>query len=149
MLRQFTNLFTWSKAVSRRVTHLVLATFMLQIVAAGFCVTLVNAAPEKQLLAASHCNTASKQMSSMGMTHTAMDDKAAAHACSHCDLPDVNITFEKTAFSTADFAADLFVLTTILNISDVAMATFTESPPGLSTSLTPLQTFHLNLRIRV
>ena len=134
--------FGRSKAAAKRISSLVLAVFMLQVVAAGFCVPTSNATPVQQASAMEHCMD--KNMSMAGM-----DKNKAEHACAHCDMPDVSISLDKHSFDVADIAADFVVVALVPTVSDVPTATFVVSPPDLLSPQTSLTTFNLNLRIRV
>jgi len=152
MLGKVNILFSRSKSVAKRLTGLMLAVFMLQVVAAGFCATMVHAEPVKQVSAMAHCSTSSIHVSSMVMSDmqmSDMDNHAVKHACSHCDMPDINISFDKTTFTPADLAADMFVVAFVSIPSEMGIATFTEAPPYLSQRQTNLHHFNLNLRVRV
>jgi len=152
MLGKANTFFTCSKATVKRVSSLVVAVFMLQVVAAGFCATMVHAEPVKQVSAMAHCSASSMHVSGLAMSDMQMADMgehSMEHACSHCDMPDINISFDKTTFSPADLAADMFVVALVLTPSEVDVATFTDAPPYLSQLRTNLHHFNLNLRIRV
>ena len=144
MLGKANILFTRSKAAAKRISHLVLAVFMVQVIAAGFCVPMVSAAPVKQVSSMEHCMTGDTSMSGMQM-----DKSMSKHACAHCDLPDVSISLDKHVFSADDIAVDFVVVAIAATTDDVAVATFSDSPPDLLSPQTSLTTFNLNLRIRV
>ncbi len=132
-----------AKAVSKRISGLVLGVFVLQVIAAGFCVSTASAAPMPQVSSEmAHCMGGN--MSGMDM-HQGM----AKHACSHCDMPDATISFDKHSFDVADWAAHFVVVALVPTVSDVQAATFVVSPPDLQTQYTSLSTYHLNLRLRV
>ena len=151
MLGKTNILFKRSKAAAKRISSLVLAVFMLQVVAAGFCVSTASAAPVQQVSAMEHCMAGNMPMSAQmqGMDMSKMDMTMQAHGCSHCDMPDVNISFDKHSFDVADIAADFVVIALVPTVSDVPTATFVVSPPDLQTQYTSLSTYNLNLRIRV
>ncbi len=134
--------FGRSKVVAKRISGLVLAVFMLQVVAAGFCVPTASAASVQQVSAMEHCMD-------KNMIMAGMDKSKAGHACAHCDMPDVNIPLDKHSFDVADIAADFVVVALVPTVSDVPAATFVVSPPDLLSPQTSLTTFNLNLRIRV
>jgi len=148
MLGKANILFTRSKAAAKRISHLVLAVFMVQVIAAGFCVPMASAVPVQQVSSMQHCMTGDMPMSehASGMQ---MDKSMSQHACAHCDMPDISISFDKHSFDTADIAADFVVVALVPTVSDVATATFVVSPPDLQTQYTSLSTYNLNLRIRV
>ncbi len=148
MLGKTNILFKRSKAAAKRISSLVLAVFMLQVVAAGFCVSTASAAPVQQVSAMEHCMVGNMQMSAQ-MQGMDMSQKMSPHGCSHCDMPDVNISFDKHSFDVADIAADFVVIALVPTVSDVPTATFVVSPPDLQTQYTSLSTYNLNLRIRV
>jgi len=152
MLGKLNIFFTRSKAVAKRISSLVLAVFMLQVVAAGFCVSTASASPVQQVSAMEHCMTGEVQVvgqMSVQMQGMDMSQNMSLHACSHCDMPDVNISFDKHSFDVADIAADFVVIALVPTVSDVPTATFVVSPPDLQTQYTSLSTYNLNLRIRV
>ncbi|MDQ6983605.1 MAG: hypothetical protein Q9M44_02710 [Ghiorsea sp.] len=153
MFGRIKNLFKPAKASAKRISTLVLSVFMLQVVAAGFCVSTSSASPVQQVSAMEHCMVGnmkmSVQMQGMDMSKMDMNQAVATHACSHCDMPDVNISFDKHTFDVTDVAADFVVLALVPTVSDVATATFVVSPPDLQTQYTSLTTYNLNLRIRV
>jgi hypothetical protein len=146
MLGKTNILFTRSKAAAKRISSLVLAVFVLQVVAAGFCVPMVKAAPVKQVSAMEHCMAGNMQMSAQMQD---MDMTMQAHGCPHCDMPDVNISFDKHSFDVADIAADFVLIALVPTALDVPTATFVDSPPDLLAPQTSLTTYNLNLRIRV
>ncbi len=148
MLYQSYNLFSWSKVAAKRATALFVAVFMLQIIAAGFCATMVGAAPAQQVIAGAHCATSAQHLSGLNMANMDMSSKTTNYACPHCDLPDINVSFDKTTFTTADLSADYFLLA-MMPIADVVVITFDASPPHLSQLRTSLHSYNLNLRIRV
>ena len=153
MFGRIRNLFTPTKTATKRISGLVLSVFMLQVVAAGFCVATASAAPVQQVSAMEHCMAGNMQMSAqmqnMDMSTVDMNQSMSAHACSHCDMPDVSISFDKHSFDAADIVADFVVIGHVPTVSDVATATFVVSPPDLQTQHTSLSTYNLNLRIRV
>lgn len=148
MLGKSNILFTRSKAAAKRMSSLVLSVFMLQVVAAGFCVTTASATPVQQVSAMEHCMAGKMDMTSQ-MQGMGMSQNMATHACSHCDMPDVNITFDKPTFDVADFAVDFVVVAIVYTISDIRIATCLGAPPDIGTVSKQLTTFNLNLRIRV
>ncbi len=139
-----TQLFSRSKAAGKRISGLVLSVFMLQVIAAGFCVPTVSAASVSQASNMEHCMTSSMDKQTMSM-----DASMAKHACAHCDMPDVNISLDKVSFNIADIAADFFVVAIVPTALDVEANTFVVSPPDLQTHYTSLSAYNLNLRIRV
>jgi len=155
MLGKANTFFTCSKATVKRVSSLVVAVFMLQVVAAGFCVTLVDAEPLNQVSAMAHCSASAMHKSSLDMAAMHMSDAdtdvhTVEHACAHCDLPDIGLTLDKHAFSSAaDVAADYVVIAIAATTADVAIATFAHSPPDTPVSYNTLNSYNLNLRIRV
>jgi len=151
MLGRIKNFFTPTKVAAKRMSSLVLSVFMLQVVAAGFCVSTALAAPVQQVSAMEHCMAGNMQMSAQmqDMDMSKMDMTMQAHGCSHCDMPDVNISFDKHSFDVADIAADFVLIALVPTVSDVPTATFVVSPPDLQTQYTSLSTYNLNLRIRV
>lgn len=136
-----------TKATGQRISSLVLSVFMLQVIAAGFCVSTASATPVSQVSAMEHCmiGNTSMPMQMQGMDH----QKIVKHACSHCDMPDVNISFDKHSFDVANIVADFAVIALVPTVSDVVVATFVVSPPDLQYQYTSLTTYNLNLRIRV
>ncbi|MCF6208329.1 MAG: hypothetical protein L3J61_02925 [Ghiorsea sp.] len=146
MFGHIKNIFMPLKASAKRISALVLSVFMLQVVAAGFCVSTASASPVQQVSAMEHCMVGNMKMP---VQMQDMNQAVASHACSHCDMPDANISFDKHSFDVADIAVDFVVLALVPTVSDVATATFVVSPPDLQTQYTSLLTYHLNLRIRV
>ncbi|MDQ7002861.1 MAG: hypothetical protein Q9N02_09290 [Ghiorsea sp.] len=132
-----------TKAAGQRISSLVLSVFMLQVIAAGFCVSTASATPVSQVSAMEHCMT--RNVSIHGMN----DQDVVKHTCSHCNMPDANISFDKHSFDVADIVADFVVIALVPTVSDVATATFVVSPPDLQHQNTSLTTYNLNLRIRV
>jgi len=147
------NISMLLKASAKRISALVLSVFMLQVIAAGFCVSTASASPVQQVSAMEHCMVGNmkmySQMQDMDMSKMDMNQAMATHACSHCDMPAVNISFDKHTFDVVDIVADFVVLALVPTVSDVATATFVVSPPDLQTQYTSLSTYNLNLRIRV
>ncbi len=148
MFGRIQNLFKPAKASAKRISRLVLGVFMLQVVAAGFCVSTASASPVQQVSAMEHCMVSSMQ-NAEHMQSMDTNQNMVKHACSHCDMPDVNISFDKHSFDVADIVADFVVVALVPAVSDVATATFVVSPPDLQTQYTSLTTYNLNLRIRV
>jgi hypothetical protein len=148
MLGRIKNFFTPTKVAAKRMSSLVLSVFMLQVVAAGFCVSSVSAAPVQQVSQVEHCMAGNMQMSAQ-MQGMDISQNMRSHACAHCDMPDVNISFDKHTFDVADIAADFVLIALVPTVSDVPTATFVVSPPDLQTQYTSLSTYNLNLRIRV
>lgn len=148
MLGKYNILFTRSKAAAKRMSSLVLSVFMLQVVAAGFCVTTASATPVPQVSAMEHCMVGKMDMSSQ-MQGMDMSQSMATHACSHCDMPDVNIAFDKPTFDVADFSVDFVVVAILPTTSDIHIATYLDAPPDIGAASKQLTTFNLNLRIRV
>ncbi len=142
MLGKTHILFKHSKAGAKRISSLVLAVFVLQVVAAGFCVPTASAAPVQQASAMEHCMD--KNMSMAGM-----DKSKAKHACAHCDMPDVSISLDKHVFTADDIAVDFVIVAMAATTLDMAEPTWAESPPDLLSPQTSLTTYNLNLRIRV
>ncbi|MBN4060538.1 hypothetical protein JYT78_00555 [bacterium AH-315-I20] len=140
-----TQFFSRSKAAGQRISGLVLSVFMLQVIAAGFCVPTVSAAPVSQASNMEHCMGSTMNMDEMNM----MDESVVTHACAHCDLPDVSVSFDKHDVDNVSFAADFVVVAIVPTALDVETATFVVSPPDLQTHYTSLSTYNLNLRIRV
>ncbi len=144
MFGSIKNLFKPAKSSAKRLSHLVLGVFMLQVVAAGFCVPMVSAASVSQASNMEHCMTSSMDKQTMSM-----DTSMAKHACAHCDMPDVNISLDKVSFNITDIATDFFVVAIVPTALDVEAGSFVVSPPDLQTHYTSLSTYNLNLRIRV
>ncbi|PCI02712.1 MAG: hypothetical protein COB79_01690 [Zetaproteobacteria bacterium] len=148
MFGQMKNLFTPAKTAAKRISGLVLSVFMLQIVAAGFCVTTASAAPSQQVSNMEHCMVGNMQASEK-MSKMDINQNMATHACSHCDMPDVSIAFDKHTFEAADMAAIAVVLAIVPTVSDVQVSTFLEAPPNILSLQNNLSTYNLNLRFRV
>jgi len=148
MLSKANIFFTGSKARLQRISSAILAVFMLQVVAAGFCVSMANAAQvhtasnDMPMSVMQHCAT-----SHMTMEHA--EKTMNHHACAHCDMPDFSMTFDKHVFSADDIAVDFVVLGLAATTADVAIATFAHSPPDTPLFYNTLNTYNLNLRIRV
>jgi len=151
MFGRIKNLFKPAKASAKRISALVLSVFMLQVVAAGFCVSTASAAPVQQVSAMEHCMVGNMKMSvqMQDMDMSKMDMTMETHACPHCDMPDANLSLDKHTFDVSDIVADFIVVALVPMASDVATETFVVSPPDLQTQYTSLTTYNLNLRIRV
>ena len=144
MFGSIKNLFKPAKASAKRLSHLVLGVFMLQVIAAGFCVPTASAASVSQASNMEHCMTSSMDKQTMSM-----DASMAKHACAHCDMPDVSVSFDKHDVDNVSFAVDFVVVAIVPTALDVEAGTFVVSPPDLQTHYTSLSTYNLNLRIRV
>ncbi|WP_038247206.1 hypothetical protein [Ghiorsea bivora] len=153
MFGRIKNLFSPAQATAKRISGLVLSVFVLQVVAAGFCVSTASAVPVQQVSAMEHCFAGNMQTSvqtqDIGMSKVDMNQSMVNHTCSHCDMPNVNISFDKHSFNVADIAVDFVVVALVPTVSDVTTATFVVFPPDLQTQYTSLSTYNLNLRIRV
>ncbi len=134
--------FGRSKAAAKRISSLVLAVLMLQVVAAGFCMPVSNAAPVSQVSAMEHCMDKTMSMADM-------DKSKAKHACAHCDMPDATVAWDKHTFSSDNIAVTFMVVAMAATIHDMAAPVWVELPPDLFLTPTSLTTFNLNLRIRV
>ncbi|MDQ6981183.1 MAG: hypothetical protein Q9M46_06860 [Ghiorsea sp.] len=145
MFGRIKNIFKPVKASAKRISTLVLSVFMLQVIAAGFCVPTVSAAPVSQASNMEHCIGSSMSMAEMSNMDKPMD----VHACAHCDLPDVSVSFDKHDVDKISFAVVFVVVAIMPTALDVETAIFVVSPPDLQTQYTSLTTYNLNLRFRV
>jgi len=144
MLGKINILFTRSKLAAKRISSLVLTVFMLQVIAAGFCAPMVSVAPVKQVSMMEHCMTGG-----MSMADTSIDKTMGAHACAHCDLPDVHLAVDKHSIDAANLVMDLVVLAIVPTALDMKVLAFVDVSPGVLTPQNSLSTFYLNLRTRV
>jgi len=145
------NLKTWRKSAMKRASSSVIAVFMLQMVAAGFCMPLLAAAPVSAPAMMSHTAHAAEMTHCMtevkAQQHQHSDvDQTSTHTCAHCDLPDVNISMDKHLFSMDDMGSALLFVTHVAARQSIVVAHFQHLSPPLRTSLF---SFDLNQRIRV
>ena len=143
MLSSSLNLFTCAKPRLHRITTIVMAVFMMQVIAAGFCVTTASAAPfSMEVQHASdtdHC-------AGMNMDSAKPKSDKTEHACAHCDLPDVSVCLDKQA-SNIDYVDALFIFVALIpSTHALPVSDYQSLSPPLRTSLF---TFDLNQRIRV
>jgi len=139
------NLFAWKKSFSQRIAASVIAVFMLQVIAVGFCVSTANATEMpmamEQAAQMSHCDH-----SPMAQDMQMPNETQAEHVCAHCDFPDVNLVLDKQVLSMDDVTSALLYVVLIPSAQSVVVVEFTSLSPPLRTSLF---TFDLNQRIRV
>lgn len=127
-----------------RVAASIMAVFMVQMVAAGFCMPSLSAAAVETSheMMMSHCETS--QATEIDHHHQSSDN---AHSCIHCDLPDLSLTFDKDIQAFSHIAPDLLFVAFMPQLPSVSITgTSLYYSPPLRTS--PV-TFDLNLRIRV
>ncbi len=140
------NFLIWNRLSSQRVAGYVLAVFMLQVVAAGFCVPMASAqsaAMEKhQLSEASHCMQSAM---SQQMSHD-REHEATTHVCTHCDLPDLAMALDKHVQVMDSGIALLWFVAVVPSVQTIAVTHFQNLSPPLRTSFF---TFDLNQRFRV
>jgi len=139
------NLLAWRKSFSQRIAASVIAVFMLQVIALGFCVSTASATEipmqMEQTAQMSHCDH-----SSMVQDKLMANETQAEHICAHCDFPDVSLILDKQVLSLDDVTAALLYVVLIPSAQSVVVAEFSCLSPPLRTSLF---TFDLNQRIRV
>jgi len=145
MLCFINQFFTRSQTAAKRLSSLLLAVFMLQMIAAGLCAPLLSASPVQTSASMQHCMDDGLSM----MDETMADDSMQIAACVHCDIPDISIFMDKHSFGAADFNADLFVLAVMPTSSDVAVPSLVAFPPVVSALRHSLSSFHLNARFRI
>jgi len=145
------NLLTWKKRFSQRVAAYVLSVFMLQIIAAGFCISTASAAhvsgATQQNVAKPHCMATTMKSEMLSSHESGMNDKkTVSHVCVHCDLPDLSFAADKLA-TTMDHGSVIFVFVSLLLPTQaINVADFSNLSPPLRTSLF---SFDLNQRFRV
>lgn len=144
MLFSSLNLFADAKTRSQRITTAVMAVFMVQIFAAGFCVTTTSAAHAAPAMTAvaNHC-------AEMSMDMAAPQNSEQGKHASHCDLPDASFILEKLSTSDVDLSIQLYVLAVVPMAFDVEVSSFSTIPLDLVPLRTDLSSFNLNLRTRV
>jgi len=139
------GLLSWRKPLSQRVAVSVVAVFMLQVIAVGFCVSTAHATATPMVMAQSsdmnHCNHVS-----MAAEKPMGNETQAEHVCAHCDFPDVNLVLDKQVLSFDDVTSVLLYVMFVPSVQSVEVEAFTNLSPPLRTSLF---TFDLNQRIRV
>ncbi len=139
---------SWFKAMRPRVAASVMAVFMLQVIAAGFCMPSAAAAPVETAheMMMAHCDTGSSAQVS---THQHSGDDE--HTCVHCDLPDVNLSVDKDdAHALNHLLNQLALAQLFVAYAPTVASTIARSSPFLLPPVrTSLDTFDLNQRIRV
>jgi len=148
------HLMSWPKFSRARIAGSVLAVFMLQVIAAGFCMPMANAAVVSKhsdaLVTASHhpMNTMNhcQGMKAENMSKAAEQKPAAKHVCAHCDFPDINISLDKLSFDFDQATTLLFVINVLPPAQTLSLPDFKNLSPPTRTSLF---TFDLIQRFRV
>ncbi len=128
----------------QRIAQCVMLLFVFQVFAVGLCVPTSLAAdlePTKNEVA-QHCMS-DAVMPDMQQHHS---DENAAHACVHCDLPDLLVSADKTTFSLDDVALILPLSEQNRVFLPLRMTYAVCFSPQLQTSLL---SHHLNQRFRV
>lgn len=144
------NLLTWRKSLAQRAAAYVIAVFMLQMIAAGFCVPMASAAAtqmeKQQTSKATHCmQSPMSQEMSHEQSQASVND-TVEHVCTHCDLPDLSLLLDKQV-QVLDSATPLILFIGLLpSLQTITIADFQNLSPPLRTSLF---TFDLNQRFRV
>ncbi|MDX8383624.1 MAG: hypothetical protein R8M45_06045 [Ghiorsea sp.] len=144
----YTPMMWVSKNIRQRLVSSVLAVLLLQVIAAGFCVPTAMASgtlPDiKHAVSMQHHEAAPMQHQAAQHHHQSEQDTLA---CSHCDLPDLILSWDKTNAALAHVVlALIFVQTFDMAQLQAHAAGIHLSPPPLRTSLL---THDLNQRFRV
>jgi len=147
-------LISWRKFSRAHMASTVLLVFMLQVIAAGFCMPMANAAVGSKHsdapVATSHhpMNTMNhcQGMKAESMSKAAEQQPAAKHVCAHCDFPDINISLDKLSFDFDQATTVLFVVSVLPPAQTLSLPDFKNLSPPTRTSLF---TFDLNQRFRV
>jgi hypothetical protein len=123
-----------------------MAVFMLQIIAAGFCVPAAVASPVSMVpQLASEMNHCKHSAMDKGVQLHSESD-AVNHVCAHCDLPDLSINLDKQTFDLAHTALILQFVSLVPTVQTIVAPDFHNLSPPIRTSL---YTFDLNQRFRV
>ena len=112
------GLLTWDKPRIQRVAVSVVAVFMLQVIAVGFCISAANATAAPMMMEQAskmnHC-----EHSSMIQDKRMSNKTQAEHVCAHCDFPDLNLVLDKQVLSMDDVTSVLLYVVLVPSVQSI------------------------------